>query len=49
MKQPAQALPHYKNYQTLTGGNDLRVLPWIAEIEANQPKAPEPPAEKEVK
>ena len=49
MKQPALALPHYKAYQDLTGGTDLRVLPWIAEIEASQPKAPAVPEEKEVK
>jgi tetratricopeptide (TPR) repeat protein len=49
MKQPAEALPHYKAYQSLTGGTDLRVLPWIAEIEANLPKEPAVPAEKEVK
>lgn len=52
MKRPADALPHYKAYQSLTGGNDLHVLPWIAEIEANLPKTPPKPAEipeKEVK
>lgn len=41
LKQPAVALQHYKEYQRLTGGKDLRVLPWIAEIEARtQASAP---------
>lgn len=29
----AQALGHYREYQALTGGDDLRVLVWIADIE----------------
>lgn len=51
MKQPAAALVQYKEYQRITGGKDLRVLPWIAEIEARQPgpAAPPAPVEKEVK
>lgn len=54
LKQPAAAVIHYKEYQRVTGGKDLRVLPWIAEIEARQAAAPAPakpavPAEKEVK
>ncbi|MGQ0619107.1 MAG: tetratricopeptide repeat protein [Panacagrimonas sp.] len=56
MKQPAAALPHYKEYQRITGGKDLRVLPWIAEIESKiaTAAAAAPPAvpveqEKEVK
>lgn len=57
LKQPAVAVQHYKEYQRLTGGKDLRVLPWIAEIEARtQASAPSAtatvspaPAEKELK
>lgn len=57
LKRPADALPHYREYLRLTGGKDLRVLPWIAEIEAKLPKpaAAVPaasatvPAEKEIK
>lgn len=55
MKQPAAAVVHYKEYQRLTGGKDLRVLPWIAEIESRQPKSAAAPipapasVEKEVK
>lgn len=57
LKQPADAVTHYKEYQRLTGGKDLRVLPWIAEIESRQTSAAAPakpavaaqPAEKEVK
>lgn len=54
LKQPAAAVVQYKEYQRVTGGKDLRVLPWIAEIEARQAAAPAPvksatPAEKEVK
>jgi Flp pilus assembly protein TadD len=36
MKQPAQALPHYRLYLQQYGKEDLRVLAWIAEIEAAQ-------------
>lgn len=43
MKQPAAAVPHYKEYLRLYGKEDLRVLAWIAEIEAAQ-KAAAPPA-----
>ena len=43
LKQPAEAVAHYREYYRLSGGKDLRVLPWIAEIEARQPK-PEPAA-----
>lgn len=39
MKRPADALPHYREYMRLSGGKDLRVLPWIAEIESRRPKA----------
>lgn len=57
LKQPAVAVQHYKEYQRLTGGKDLRVLPWIAEIEARTqasapvatPAASPAPAEKELK
>lgn len=44
LKRPADALPHYKEYQRLSGKEDLKVLAWVAEIEANTPKAPPPPA-----
>lgn len=56
MQQPVEAIAHYREYYRITGGKDLRVLPWIAEIEARQPKvdpaaaaAPAVPAEKEIK
>ncbi len=56
LNQPADAVTHYREYYRLSGGKDLRVLPWIAEIEARQPKpdpaaaaAPAVPSEKEVK
>ncbi|MDB5973127.1 MAG: hypothetical protein JWQ90_5577 [Hydrocarboniphaga sp.] len=39
MKQPAAAVPHYKEYLRLYGKEDLRVLAWIAEIEAAQKAA----------
>lgn len=45
LKRPAAALPHYKEYQRLAGKEDLRVLAWIAEIEASQ-KTAAPPAPK---
>lgn len=37
LKQPAEAVAHYREYYRITGGKDLRVLPWIAEIEARNP------------
>lgn len=44
LKQPAAALPHYREYLRLYGKEDLRVLAWIAEIEAAQKAAsPAPP------
>lgn len=36
LRQPSEAVAHYREYYRLTGGKDLRVLPWIAEIEARQ-------------
>jgi tetratricopeptide (TPR) repeat protein len=36
LKRPADALPHYKEYQRISGGDDLRVLVWIADIEKAQ-------------
>lgn len=42
LSRPADALPHYKEYQKLAGKDDLRVLAWIAEIEAALAKAPPP-------
>lgn len=44
LKRPADALPHYKEYQRLSGKQDLKVLAWVAEIEANAAKATPPPA-----
>ncbi|MGQ0697313.1 MAG: tetratricopeptide repeat protein [Panacagrimonas sp.] len=44
MKRPADALPHYQEYLRISGGKDLRVLPWIAEIESRLPKPAETPA-----
>lgn len=43
MKRPADAIPHYRQYLQQYGKEDLRVLAWIAEIEAAQ-KAVAPPA-----
>lgn len=48
MKRPADAIPHYRQYLQQYGKEDLRVLAWIAEIEAAQkaaaPAAPAPTA-----
>ncbi len=44
LKRPADALPHYKEYQRLSGKQDLRVLAWVAEIEAAAKAAAPPPA-----
>jgi tetratricopeptide (TPR) repeat protein len=41
LRQPEQAVAHYREYYRISGGKDLRVLPWIAEIEARQAPAPE--------
>lgn len=54
LNQPNEAVAHYREYYRLSGGKDLRVLPWIAEIEARQPKpdesaAPAAPAEREIR
>jgi tetratricopeptide (TPR) repeat protein len=58
LKRPADAVQKYRDYFRLTGNKDLRVLPWIAEVEARQAKAeaapvtpakPATPAENEVK
>lgn len=43
LSRPADALPHYKEYQKLAGKDDLRVLAWIAEIEETLEKTPPPP------
>lgn len=44
LKQPQAALPHYASYQRLSGKQDLKVLAWVAEIEAalapSEPPAP---------
>ncbi|MES0872408.1 tetratricopeptide repeat protein [Sinimarinibacterium thermocellulolyticum] len=34
LKQPAAALPHYREYLRLSESGDLKVMAWIAEIEA---------------
>lgn len=34
LKQPVAALPHYKAYQQAGHAEDLRVMAWVAEIEA---------------
>jgi Flp pilus assembly protein TadD len=39
MKRPADAIPHYRQYLQQYGKEDLRVLAWIAEIEAAQKTA----------
>jgi tetratricopeptide (TPR) repeat protein len=47
LKRPADALPHYREYQRLAGKQDLKVLAWVAEIEATaarQAPAPTVPA-----
>lgn len=53
LKRPTEAVTHYKEYQRITGGKDLRVLPWIAELEAQiaatAATTPLPPEEQEVK
>ena len=44
LHQPAEAVAQYREYYRITGGKDLRVLPWIAEIEASQAQAAPAPA-----
>ena len=44
LKRPQDALPLYKDYLRLLGKEDLRVLAWIAEIEAAQKKSVAAPA-----
>ncbi|MDD3762001.1 MAG: tetratricopeptide repeat protein [Nevskiales bacterium] len=44
LQQPMQALPHYRAYLTLRGEDDLRVMAWIAKIEADA-RAAEPAPE----
>lgn len=45
LKRPADALPHYRAYQQADGNtDDLRVIAWIAEIEAAASAATPPPA-----
>lgn len=42
LQRPADALPHYRDYLRLTKAEDLKVMAWIAEIEAAMPpKQPE--------
>lgn len=40
LKQPADALPHYRAYLQALGKEDLRVMAWIAGIEHAAPPAP---------
>ncbi len=42
LKQPQLALPHYRSYQKLSGKQDLKVLAWVAEIEAKAAPAAAP-------
>lgn len=54
LKQPGEALAQYREYYRVTDGTDLRVLPWIGEIEAQQAaqteaSAPAAAAEEDVK
>lgn len=42
LQQPQQAVAHYREYYRISGGKDLRVLPWIAEIEARQAQPTSP-------
>lgn len=54
LRQPSEALTQYREYLRVTGGNDLRVLPWIGEIEAQlaaqaSPAAPADAPEQELK
>lgn len=45
LQQPQAALKHYAAYQTLSGKQDLKVLAWVAEIEAaSAPEAAAAPA-----
>jgi tetratricopeptide (TPR) repeat protein len=37
LKRPADALPHYRDYLRLAKTDDLKVMAWIAEIEAASP------------
>jgi tetratricopeptide (TPR) repeat protein len=45
LKRPEDALPYYRRYQEIAGDKDLRVLIWIAEIEARRPKSAESTSE----
>lgn len=44
LQRRSDALLHFKAYQKFGGAEDLRVLVWIAEIEAAQKAATQPPA-----
>lgn len=44
LKQPDAALAHYAAYQRLAGKQDLKVMAWVAEIEARQTAADPAPA-----
>lgn len=37
LKRPTDALPHYREYLRLSNNDDLKVMAWIAEIEAANP------------
>jgi tetratricopeptide (TPR) repeat protein len=49
LHQPDQALPHYKEYERLAGKQDLKVMAWVAEIEAQSKPAPAPTSAPEAK
>lgn len=44
LKRPQDALPHYRAYQKLAGKEDLKVMAWVAEIEARDKKPAAAPA-----
>jgi tetratricopeptide (TPR) repeat protein len=48
LKRPTDALPHYREYLRLSKNDDLKVMAWIAEIEAANPPAPAPATAAEV-
>lgn len=41
LRDPQRAIAHYRRYYALGGERDLRVLPWIAELEALSPASDE--------
>jgi tetratricopeptide (TPR) repeat protein len=43
LKKPLEAVAHYRAYQSLHGEDDLRVMAWIAAIDAANAPTPAPP------